>query len=196
MNKLWIKSFALSIMIMGMFVLTSCDSDQSNKSSTSNNEITTKGEGVGDVDDSNNYFERRKIAEENIDIQISAFTDEIERLKKQTTKDVNDRSQIDQRIIVLEERKGFLQDQKNRLESKNNDQTVLESVEANLQKVLEEEVEMQEKDRTGDVRGEGTSLDGPALNKSGTRTGTEVERRQESIVESVDPLDTTDEDQR
>jgi hypothetical protein len=49
----------------------------------------------------------------------------------------------------------------------------------NLDSILHEGVETQESDRS--VRGEGTSLDGPDINKTGLRTGTEIENEANEV---------------
>ncbi|CAN5561576.1 hypothetical protein BH23BAC1_BH23BAC1_40690 [soil metagenome] len=115
---------------------------------------------------------RRGRIAENLETQISRIQLELDSLRQELqTATAEEKSQIENHVGKLENDIENLEQQQRSLAQANPE--ALEKIERNIQEILHDWVETQDLDRS--VRGEGTSLDGPDLNRTGTRTGTEVD---------------------
>jgi molecular chaperone GrpE (heat shock protein) len=100
--------------------------------------------------------------------QTTRMQSELDSLRQELkTASAEEKNQIENQIKRLEADIDNLEQQQTNLAQAN-----LEGLEQ-IERVINEWLETQQLDRS--VRGEGTSLDGPELNRTGTRTGTEVE---------------------
>jgi DNA repair exonuclease SbcCD ATPase subunit len=105
--------------------------------------------------------------------QISRNQSQLDSLRQELTSVTieEEKKQIIVEIERLESEIDNLEQQQNNLAQANLGE--FEQIERNIQDILHDYVETHVLDRG--VRGEGTSLDGPDFNRTGTRTGTEVD---------------------
>lgn len=183
--------FAVGFAVVYMLLLVSaCENNQRNDQRTLGGVESEKSvitEQAGDVYETpeEEYATRRDNASANIEQEIRKIVDEQNMIRRSLeTASGSEYAQLEERLNDLEERKDHLQHQQTQISEGGWEE--LEMVEKNLEEVLSEGVETLESDRS--VRGEGTSLDGPDLNRTGTRTGTEVEKRQSTIESDLENL--------
>ncbi|MDQ3393247.1 MAG: hypothetical protein M3512_03920 [Bacteroidota bacterium] len=173
----------LYILFFSLLLFSSCETNQrTERTSREAQSATGQLGGVAEISDAE-YTSRRIQAMTFIDNQFNKLRNERDSLRFQINNVSGEgNTQIEERLEVLEIRMAQLQDHHQRLAQDGKEGLII--VETDLYRILIEGVESQEMDRS--VRGEGTSLDGPDLNSSGTRTGTEIEKRQQNIETDVE----------
>jgi septal ring factor EnvC (AmiA/AmiB activator) len=165
-KRIFIFCFGISFIL----ILIACDNIQRE----TRNAGTTETEETSDVFEARDaeLEERRERVAFNLERQISRIRKNLDSLRNELpTATVKDKSLIENQLKTLDNRIENLEEQQKSLIQADLERLVY--IEKYMDSVLFEKIETQEQDRA--VRGEGTSLSGPDLNRTGTRTGTEID---------------------